>query len=131
MGKKWQDHVNGKELHEQLQDFKNRLKEKPLFDQWLVKIKSQPEFEQTQPIFKVEVGVNKSMSVNVNFDDYHVLLFKEVGCLNALAQDKDDGGQERDSGVGRLQEIVNELGTGGYSNVQIMCSSKKLIVFLF
>ena len=54
--------------------------------------------------------------------------------------------EDLESRVGRLQEIVNELDTGGYSNVadwvgvldkkvcanvQIMCSSKKLIVFLF
>ena len=41
-------------------------------------MQSYPDFDYTSPIYRIDKGVKKSVSLNVNFDQMYVQLFKEV-----------------------------------------------------
>ena len=84
LGRDWKMHSNAKDLAEQMDTFTEYLDPILLVKQWETEAKSMPNFDDQSPIFKIGRGVNKSLSLNVAFDENYVKLFKEVRCLLSL-----------------------------------------------
>lgn len=84
LGDQWHELPNAKELAEQLLSFKRKLDPMLLVHAWEEEAKSMPAFDDQIPIFTIEQGLNKTLSLSVAFDDNYVQLFKEVRCLISL-----------------------------------------------
>ena len=84
LGPQWNLRMNGKDLAERIQSFATRLDPLQLVRNWEEEAKSYPNFDDKIPIFRIDKGVGKSLSLNVNFDENYVKLFKEVRCLIQL-----------------------------------------------
>ena len=84
LGENWKNRANAKDLAEQMNSFAKKLDPMILVKQWENDAKSLPNFDDQAPIFKIDRGVNKSLSLNVAFDENYVKLFKEVRCLLSL-----------------------------------------------
>jgi len=84
LGEKWSLQVNGKDLAERITSFEKKLDTSPIVNQWQDDAKQYPNFDEKVPIFRIDKGVGKSLSLTVNFDENYVKIVKEVRCLTAI-----------------------------------------------
>lgn len=84
LGNKWKEQPNAKELAERINNFQQKLDASKLVQEWEDDAKSLPKFDEQSPIFRIDKGINKSLSLNVVFDNNYIKLLKEVRCLISL-----------------------------------------------
>ena len=80
LGSQWNLRMNGKDLAARISP---KIDPMILVKKW-EEAKSYPNFDDKISIFRIDKGVGKSLSLNVNFDENYVKLFKEVRCLIQL-----------------------------------------------
>jgi dynein heavy chain 1 len=84
LGEHWHQSPNARELAESMNTFKIKLDPNKLVKKWEIEAKSLPNFDDSSPIFAIETGLNRTLSLSIAFDDNYAQLFKEVRCLVSL-----------------------------------------------
>lgn len=93
LGKGWESHVEGKQLKEICDELRSNLDTDSLYKDWVsVQLKSDAIVSQKmfnpkldKMLFVVEYDpVSNAKCIRVNFDNRHVVLFKEIHCLEWL-----------------------------------------------
>ena len=83
LGDQWDHHTDGRTLHRECDQFRQRLQPEKVFGQWLTENKDIAHFQVEGRIFKLDVAGTQNRLV-VNFEPRMVTLFKEVRNLNRL-----------------------------------------------
>ncbi len=85
LGKRWDQHTQGKQLKKDLEAFQQRLQPLTLYQQWLEEAQRLEQFEVDAPIFKIE-SVGRNVMLDINFNRSLITLFKEVRNLCKLSK---------------------------------------------
>ncbi|SBT70312.1 dynein heavy chain, putative [Plasmodium malariae] len=84
LGRGWEQHSEGKNLRQSIDNFKNLLSQNKTFEKWLKNIKNADKFDMYEKIIKIKkYGIN-NYEILANYDFQFFNLFKEVRYLQSI-----------------------------------------------
>ncbi|ETB60571.1 dynein heavy chain-like protein [Plasmodium yoelii 17X] len=84
LGRGWEQHAEGKNLKQNIDNFKNLLNQNKTFEKWLKSIKNGDKFDIYEKIIKIKkIGIN-NYEILANYDQQLFNLFKEVRYLQSI-----------------------------------------------
>ncbi|CRG93244.1 dynein heavy chain, putative [Plasmodium gallinaceum] len=83
LGRGWEQHSEGKNLRQNIDNFKNLLSQNKTFEKWLKNIKNEDKFDMYEKIIKIRKLGAKNYEILANYDPEFFNLFKEVRYLQS------------------------------------------------
>ncbi|CAA9986414.1 dynein heavy chain, putative [Plasmodium knowlesi strain H] len=84
LGRGWEQHSEGKNLRQSIDNFKTLLSQNKTFEKWLKGVKSADKFDIYEKIIKIKKLGVKNFEIVANYDFEFFNLFKEVRYLQSI-----------------------------------------------